>query len=160
MSTRKDNKQIKATSCPEALSLLRTKIVTDIVSGLSRKRILHKLENNLYNMGYKTSDYAEESRINIYRSALNELKVECEGKREELRSVIYERFLDVYSRALERNELSNAISALKEIKKMLGLDEPDTLNVNDKKTIVIDFGFADDNEVEEEEKSDGEEGEV
>lgn len=159
MSTRKDNKTFKTTSCPEALSLLRTKIVTDIVAGLSRKRILHKMENNLYNMGFKTSDYAEDSRLNIYRSAMNELKIECEGKKEELRSVVYERFLDVYSRALERNELANAITALKEMKKMLGLDEPDTINVNDKQTITIDFGFANDEE-EEEVKDDGKESEV
>lgn len=81
-----------------------------------------------------------------YDNAVKMLKVEFDGKKEELRNVIYERYLNVYNEAMIANDRTNALNALKEINRMLGLNEPEQYNIKEDKKIIIDFGFGNDDD--------------
>ena len=88
-----------------------------------------------------------------YDNAEKMLKVEFDGKKEELRNVIYERYLNVYNEAMIANDRTNALNALKEINRMLGLNEPEQYNIKEDKKIIIDFGFG--NNDDEDDVNDG-----
>lgn len=84
-----------------------------------------------------------------YDNAVKMLKVEFDGKKEELRNVIYERYLNVYNEAMIANDRTNALNALKEINRMLGLNEPEQYNIKEDKKIIIDFGFGNNDDEED-----------
>lgn len=147
---RTDGKETKARIASQTKDILISRIANDIVAGLNRRKVLMKLKDNQYDMPFKTSDYTNDSMNHLYADAINELKVECDGKKEELRNILYERYMLVYETSIESNDRTNALNALKEVAKMLGLNEPEQVNVNEKQTIVIDFGFKRDDEEEDE----------
>lgn len=157
---RLDGKETKARIASQTKDILINRIATDIVAGLNRRKVLMKLKENQYDMPFKTSDYTNDSMNHLYADAINELKVECDGKKEELRNILYERYMLVYETSIESNDRTNALNALKEVAKMLGLNEPEQINVNEKQTIVIDFGFGRDDEGEEEVADNGSNSEV
>lgn len=154
---RTDGKETKARIASQTKDILINRIATDIVAGLNRRRVIMKLKDNQYDMPFKTSDYTKDSMDHLYTDALNELKVECDGKKEELRNILYERYMLVYETSIESNDRTNALNALKEVAKMLGLNEPEQVNVNEKQTIIIDFGFKRDDDEDEVDNSDKEE---
>ena len=131
---------------PQAKAELMYRIAKDIVNGMSRNRVVKKLQSDGYDMSFKTSRYTEGSMNTTYDNAVKMLKVEFDGKKEELRNVIYERYLNVYNEAMIANDRTNALNALKEINKMLGLNEPEQYNIKEDKKIIIDFGFGNNDE--------------
>ena len=56
------------------------------------------------------------------------------------------------------NDRTNALNALKEINRMLGLNEPEQYNIKEDKKIIIDFGF--DNNDDEDDVNDGDSSET
>ena len=147
---------IKKRTTSQGKKELVYRIAKDIVGGLSRSKVIKKMKDNGYNMSFNTSDYTEGSMSTAYDDAVKLLKVEFDGKKEELRNVVYERYLNLYNEALQANDRKVALDALKEINKMLGLNEPELYNVKEDKRIIIDFGF-DNNEEDEDYNGNGSE---
>ena len=119
------------------------RITSDIIEGANRETVVRKMKNNEYNMSFKTSDYADNTIMKIYKEAHRWLKVEQEGDKDQLRNVFYERYLNLYKNSLQANDRTNALATLKEMTRMLGLNEPEKLNIKEDRRIIIDFGFED-----------------
>lgn len=126
-----------------AYNELLYRITSDIIEGASRGTVVRKMKNNEYNMSFKTSEYADNTIIKMYKEAHRWLKVEQDGDKDQLRNVFYERYLNLYKNSLEANDRTNALATLKEMTRMLGLNEPDKLNIKEDRRIIIDFGFDD-----------------
>ena len=94
-------------------------------------------------MSFKTSEYADNTILRMYKEAHRWLKVEQEGDKEQLRDIFYERYLNLYKNSLQANDRTNALATLKEMTRMLGLNEPEKLNIKEDRKIIIDFGFED-----------------
>ena len=122
------------------------RIAKDIVNGLSRSKVVKKMKDDGYDLSFKTSEYTDGSMSTAYDDAVKMLKVEFDGKKDELRNVVYERYLNLYNEALQANDRKVALDALKEINKMLGLNEPELYNIKEDKRIIIDFGFENNDE--------------
>lgn len=119
------------------------RITSDIIEGANRETVVRKMKNNEYNMSFKTSDYADNTIMKMYKEAHRWLKVEQDGDKEQLRNVFYERYLALYKNSLRANDRTNALATLKEMTRMLGLNEPEKLNIKEDRRIIIDFGFED-----------------
>lgn len=119
------------------------RITSDIIEGANRETVVRKMKNNKYNMSFKTSDYTDNTIIKMYKEAHRWLKVEQEGDKDQLRNVFYERYLNLYKISLDANDRTNALATLKEMTRMLGLNEPEKLNIKEDRRIIIDFGFED-----------------
>lgn len=122
------------------------RIAKDIVNGLSRSKVVKKMKDDGYHMSFKTSEYTDGSMSTAYDDAVKMLKVEFDGKKDELRNVVYERYLNLYNEALQANDRTNALATLKEMTRMLGLNEPELYNIKEDKRIIIDFGFDNNDE--------------
>lgn len=137
-------KSKRKSSIPDvAYNELIYRITSDIIEGASRGTVVRKMKNNEYNMSFKTSEYADNTIIKMYKEAHRWLKVEQEGDKDQLRNVFYERYLNLYKTSLQANDRTNALATLKEMTRMLGLNEPEKLNIKEDRRIIIDFGFED-----------------
>ena len=132
---------------------LLCKIADDIIVGYTWKDIKKKIETDQYNP-FKTSNKTRERQWQYYKEATALLKVEFEEEKKELRNVLYERYLSLYKTCVSRNEMNTALNSLKEIAKLMGLNEADKVDVTSENKIVIDFSFED-AESEDEPKDDG-----
>ena len=126
------------------------RITSDIIEGASRGTVIRKMKNNEYNMSFNTSEYADNTIIKMYKEAHRWLKVEQDGDKDQLRNVFYERYLNLYKNSLQANDRTNALATLKEMTRMLGLNEPEKLNIKEDRRIIIDFGFDNGNDSETE----------
>lgn len=140
-NTEKSNRKSAITDV--AYNELMHRMTTDIIEGANRETVVRKMKNNEYNMSFKTSDYADNTILRMYKEAHRWLKVEQEGDKEQLRDIFYERYLNLYKNALQANDRTNALATLKEMTRMLGLNEPEKLNIKEDRKIIIDFGFED-----------------
>lgn len=119
------------------------RMTSDIIEGANREAVLRKMKIDGYNMSFKTSDYTDNTILKMYKEAHRWLKVEQEGDKDQLRNVFYERYLNLYKNSLQANDRTNALATLKEMTRMLGLNEPEKLNIKEDRRIIIDFGFED-----------------
>lgn len=137
-------KSKRKSSIPDvAYNELIYRITSDIIEGANREYVVRKMKNNEYNMSFKTSEYADNTIIKMYKEAHRWLKVEQDGDKDQLRNVFYERYLNLYKNSLQANDRTNALATLKEMTRMLGLNEPEKLNIKEDRRIIIDFGFED-----------------
>lgn len=120
----------------------------DILLGFNGGDVVRKFKNNGYGETYNTSVYTKEAAMRIYKRILSDMRIDYEGKKEELRKLVYERYTKIYNEAISNNDRTNAIGAMKEMVRLLGLAEPDRVQTENK--IVIDFGFDDTGEDETE----------
>lgn len=132
---------------------LLCKIADDIIVGYTWKDIKKKIETDQYNP-FKTSNKTRERQWQYYKEATALLKVEFEEEKKELRNVLYERYLSLYKMCVSRNEMNTALNSLKEIAKLMGLNEADKVDVTSENKIVIDFSF-DNADSEDEPQDDG-----
>lgn len=132
---------------------LLCKIADDIIVGYTWKDIKKKIETDQYEP-FKTSNKTRERQWQYYKEATALLKVEFEEEKKELRNVLYERYLSLYKTCISRNEMNTALNSLKEIAKLMGLNEADKVDVTSENKIVIDFSF-DDADSEDEPQNDG-----
>ena len=132
---------------------LLCKIADDIIVGYTWKDIKKKIETDQYEP-FKTSNKTRERQWQYYKEATALLKVEFEEEKKELRNVLYERYLSLYKTCVSRNEMNTALNSLKEIAKLMGLNEADKVDVTSENKIVIDFSF-DNADSEDEPKDDG-----
>lgn len=132
---------------------LLCKIADDIIVGYTWKDIKKKIETDQYDP-FKTSNKTRERQWQYYKEATALLKVEFEEEKKELRNVLYERYLSLYKTCVSRNEMNTALNSLKEIAKLMGLNEADKVDVTSENKIVIDFSF-DNADSEDEPQDDG-----
>ena len=140
-NTEKSNRKSAITDV--AYNELMYRMASDIIEGANRETVVRKMKNDEYNMSFKTSEYADNTILRMYKEAHRWLKVEQEGDKDELRNIFYERYLNLYKNSLQANDRTNALATLKEMTRMLGLNEPEKLNIKEDRKIIIDFGFED-----------------
>lgn len=117
-------------------------ITKDILNGLGYSEIHYKMQNDEYGIGHKYSD----TRINILiGEARKYIKEETKEMIPLLREDMIARFNDVYKECREQGDRANAIKAMTECGKILGLYENKVeVKGNLKQEIEINFGFNDD----------------
>ena len=120
-------------------------ITVDVVNGVPRSDCLTKLEKGLYPSQEDTPIKDLQNRGAYYNAAVARIQEDLEKDKEKNLAIIVARFENLYKEALESNDRSSAINALKEMAKMLGVSQPQPTTAiqinNDKENVTINFGL-------------------
>ena len=123
------------------------RIYLDLVNGLTKYEVYKKLKEDAY--PEPTSHYSNTHRYRLVKSAFDMAKEECEEKIEEQRHMMYNRILAVYNDSINSNDRVNALKALDQLSKLIGLyDNKQKVEIsgNLTKDINISFGFTEEKE--------------
>lgn len=112
-------------------------IYNDICNGATYTNCLNKLMNDDYEVGHKYSESRADKLIQMARKLIRQ---DFEEDRKEIKARLYVAIQDVFNECREANDRSNALKALDQISKLLGLNEPDKIDMR-LQNIDIDFGF-------------------
>lgn len=112
-------------------------IYNDICNGATYTNCLNKLMNDDYEVGHKYSESRADKLIQMARKLIRQ---DFEEDRKEIKARLYVAIQDVFNECREANDRSNALKALEQISKLLGLNEPDKIDMR-LQNIDIDFGF-------------------
>lgn len=120
-------------------------VTNDILNGMSRYRVLLKLERDQY-PDAETSKLSRSTRYNIVQAAYEHCKVPLAEDRQKMRELCLARLEDILEEARDQNDRTNAIATIKETAKLLGLYEPDNVNVKADLNVDISFGLEEEEE--------------
>lgn len=112
-------------------------IYNDICNGATYTNCLNKLMNDDYEVGHKYSESRADALITEARRLIRQ---DFEEDRKEIKARLYVAIQDVFNECREANDRSNALKCLEQISKLLGLNEPDKIDMR-LQNIDIDFGF-------------------
>ena len=112
-------------------------IYNDICNGATYTNCLNKLMNDDYEVGHKYSESRADKLIQMTRKLIRQ---DFEEDRKEIKARLYVAIQDVFNECRESNDRSNALKALDQISKLLGLNEPDKIDMR-LQNVDINFGF-------------------
>lgn len=111
-------------------------IYNDICNGATYTNCLNKLMNDDYEVGHKYSESRADKLIQMARKLIRQ---DFEEDRKEIKARLYVAIQDVFNECRESNDRSNALKALDQISKLLGLNEPDKIDMR-LQNVDINFG--------------------
>lgn len=123
-------------------------IYVDLINGVSRYQILLKLKRDQYE-GFISSGFSRSKQYDLIQEAYENCKVELKEHKEQQKELMYQRLLDVYQECRDQRDRQNAINALKELNKLMGLNEPDKVDVTANVNVDISFGLDDETELQD-----------
>lgn len=125
-------------------------IMCDLLNGMSRFQIKRKLEEQQYENQEKT--FSHNVVYKFINEALERCKLELKENRDEQRTLMYSRILSIYEDAVSAGDRSNALKALDQMTKLIGLNDPDKVEVNANvrvKKVRVKFGVSVDDDVDD-----------
>ena len=114
-------------------------IYNDLCNGATYTNCLNKLMNDYYEVGHKYSESRADALISEARRLIRK---DFEEDRKEIKARLYVAIQDIFNECREANDRSNALKALDQISKLLGLNEPDKIDMR-LQNVDINFGFED-----------------
>lgn len=112
-------------------------LYNDMCDGCTYSNMMNKLMNDYYNVGHKYSESRADALISEARRLIRK---DFENDRQEIKARLYIAIQDVFNECREANDRSNAIKCLDQISKLLGLNEPDKIDMR-LQNVDINFGF-------------------
>ena len=122
-------------------------IVCDILNGMSRYRVLLKLKRDQYE-DFKSSEFSRSKQYDLVQEAYECCKIPLAEDRQKQRELFIARYEDILEECRDSRDRQNAIAALKEMSRLLGLYEPDKVDVKANVNVDISFGLEDNDETE------------
>lgn len=125
-----------------------------IINGKTRYEIIKELEADSYGWGSDTWSRAQ--RYKVVKQAYDECAVELAENREAQRNLMYDRYLSIFEDSINNSDRTNARQTLDSLTKLMGLNEPERININQDVVVQIDFtalkNKEDENDVEDDEE--------
>lgn len=125
-----------------ATEQLKRYVANDILNGGTQATLVQKITEDVYGVGYTLNVHSAKDLIAKVR---RQLKEDWESERQELKEIQLQRMLDLYTESRLAFDRYNALNVLKEINKMVGLNEPEKIEAKIDGSITIDFGFETEN---------------
>lgn len=138
---RKENKNMGAAKKEGATSVRKDEVINhiynDICNGATYTNCLKKLMNDDYEVGHC---YSESRADRLISEAKKLIRKDFEEDRKEIKGRLYVALQDVFNECREWNDRGNALRALEQISKLLGLNEPEKVDMR-LQNVDINFGF-------------------
>lgn len=117
-------------------------MVIDILNGMSRYRVMLKLDRDQY-PDVESSKFCRSKKYELIAEAYEQCKIPLAEDRQKLRDLMVARLEDILEEARDQRDRANAIASIKEICKLFGVYEPEKKEVKAevKEIIDIDFNF-------------------
>ena len=131
---------------------LLDEVTCDLLNGMSRFQVQRKLQEKQYENQVKEKDPSRKSISSIIKESYDRCKLELKEKRDEQRALMYSRVLAVYEDAIANGDRSNSLKALSQLTDLMGLNEPDKVEVKGEITnnlrVKVNFGISNDEDDE------------
>lgn len=114
-------------------------IYNDICNGATYTNCLKKLMEDCYGVGHCYSESRADRLISVAKKLIRK---DFEEDRKEIKGRLYVALQDVFNECREWNDRGNALKALDQISKLLGLNEPEKIDMK-LQNVTIDFGLND-----------------
>lgn len=118
-------------------------IIDDIIKGKTRRDILFKVQKGEYEDFKHSADWSIQWQYKKIAEAFDMLKEDNIKNRDEQINVIYNQYMKIYEESMSNKDRANARMTLDSLSKLLGLNEPDKVNVDSNFEIKIDFKLDD-----------------
>lgn len=118
-------------------------IVCDILNGMSRYRVMLKLNRDQYE-GFESSKFSRTKKYDLVKEAFEHCKIPLAEDRQKQRELFVARLEDILEEARDAHDRQNAIAAIKEIGKIIGIYEPEKVDVTADVNVEISFGLESD----------------
>ena len=116
----------------------------DCIRGKQKYEIREKFTDGKYN----NDVCSDRSFYEYWNDMIAKFGEEFESNREQLKSKFVSRYLFLYEKMIEKNDLKGAREVLDSLKRMTGMDDPSKLDLNMSGDIQIDFGFTNEKDKE------------
>lgn len=132
---------------------LLDEITCDLLNGMSRFQVQRKLQEKQYESQVKEKEPSPKSISALIKESYDRCKLELKEERDEQRAMMYSRVLAVYEDAVANGDRSNSLKALSQLTDLMGLNEPDKVEVKGEITnnlrVKVNFGISSDDEDDE-----------
>lgn len=132
---------------------LLDEITCDLLNGMSRFQVQRKLQEKQYESQVKDKEPSPKSISALIKESYDRCKLELKEERDEQRALMYSRVLAVYEDAIANGDRSNSLRALSQLTDLMGLNEPDKVEVKGEITnnlrVKVNFGISSDDEDDE-----------
>lgn len=132
---------------------LLDEITCDLLNGMSRFQVQRKLQEKQYESQVKDKEPSPKSISALIKESYDRCKLELKEERDEQRALMYSRVLAVYEDAIANGDRSNSLKALSQLTDLMGLNEPDKVELKGKITnnlrVKVNFGISSDDEDDE-----------
>ncbi len=115
----------------------------DCIRGKQKYQIREKFVNGEYN----NKSQSDRSFFDYWNNMMDKFAEEFEENKKQLKSKFIARYLYLYEKMIDKNDLKGAREVLDSLKKMTGMDEPLEADININGELIVDFGLGDEVEV-------------
>lgn len=127
-------------------------VYVDIANGVSRSDVIQKITKGVYD-GMERP-LAARTAANYYNAALDRFAVDCDIEAERLRNMFYGRYESLLEECIRKGDMYNARGVLDSMSRIFGVERktPETaIQINNNKDgITVNFGFAKEEETNNE----------
>ena len=116
-------------------------MVCDILNGVSRFRVMKKLEKNAYE-DVETASFSRAKKYSLLQEAYERCTVPLEEEREKLRNLQIARLEDILEECREQRDRANAVNTIKEINKLTGIYPTENVTVSGDGKISVNISFG------------------
>lgn len=120
---------------------------SDIINGYSKYELMRRLETDYYN--WKSDKWSQSQRYKYLKEAYDKCAIEFAENREKQRQLMYDRYLSIYQDAVDARDRNNAAKVLDSLTKLMGLNEPDKIDIKQEVKVSVDFNINNDSENDE-----------
>ena len=103
----------------------------ELIKGISRYDILEKLQNGEYEWYPGSEEMQRSNLLMMITEAAHTCKFETAAALDEQKALHLERFLDLYRDCRDHNDRMTARATLADIARLMGLNSPDTLKIEE-----------------------------
>lgn len=115
----------------------------DCIRGKQKYQIREKFVDGKYD----NKVCGDRSFYEYWQSMIDKFAEEFEENKKQLKSKFVARYLYLYEKMIDKNDLKAAREVLDSLKKMTGMDEPLEADININGELVVDFGIDDENSI-------------
>ena len=115
----------------------------DCIRGKQKYQIREKFVDGKYD----NSSKSDRSFYEYWNVMIDKFAEEFEENKKQLKSKFVARYLYLYEKMIDKNDLKGAREVLDSLKKMTGMDEPLEADININGELIVDFGLGDEVEV-------------
>ncbi len=115
----------------------------DCIRGKQKYQIREKFVEGKYD----NSSKSDRSFYEYWNVMIDKFAEEFEENKKQLKSKFVARYLYLYEKMIDKNDLKGAREILDSLKKMTGMDEPIEADININGELIVDFGLDNETEV-------------
>lgn len=125
----------------------KNRIIEAMYNDVIRGKQKYQVREKFTSQGYDEKICGERTFFSYWNDMMDKFAEEFEENKKQLKSKFISRYLFLYEKMVEKNDLKGAREVLDSLKKMTGMDEPIEANIDLSGELIVDFGLGDETEV-------------